>query len=750
MEKKQGGFYRWIYRELAIVAAAALAVVMAVSSIVYAVAEEKIKQSVFDKTELETRYFIRDLDRHFEEAEGIGNQIVSNLILSGIMSRKFQLTSYASIEAIKSVQQFQQAILNNVSYIKDVKIYELYNGICISNSTIETLNAETLKNLQKYSREFSRKWLDPGASCLIGTDIQNSKLLLSACGYNQKFRCIVVVEMNNDWIYRQVEEENLGRSSSVGILGFDGRKIYNEEFLDLITEKSGAAFIKGRIIRKVQGERYLVTEEKSGINDWVYVSAVPESAIMPEILQIRKIIAGIMVFFGMLMFGGMMYAARHLIEQMSGLKNLQSQLDRIDSQIGVKNNLKMLDYHIGTFTRELNRSYMLRLLQGNYSGDDWQFFTEKLNMAFSHYLCMAVDLKLDGKTHKSVLGFQERVRKRVVYGAERLLSIILKESGSEYNTYILEDIRQSRVYVLLGFQKQLVHLDAIKIKIHFYQNVLLQTLQCISVVGMGKIVDSPADICVSKEQAEQLVKNGVLLESGNQLYCAEQKIKEMSYSEYTRFRTQLKSELLKANAAEVESILRSRKEKLQEYCKSLGYFYCSRDVLDVIYEVSMVREIANREYYNRLAAYFSDMEEYFQNLDEYLDTVAEQMAAAVLLQKEEPVSEMVQQAVKVLGENYQRDISLQFVADELNVSASYLSRRFKEEMGVGFKEYLTGLKMKKAKEWMKSSEMPLKEIAVCVGYSDYKQFNTIFKKQYGISAGEYRKTLQKFDAGGAE
>ena len=107
------------------------------------------------------------------------------------------------------------------------------------------------------------------------------------------------------------------------------------------------------------------------------------------------------------------------------------------------------------------------------------------------------------------------------------------------------------------------------------------------------------------------------------------------------------------------------------------------------------------------------------------------------------LSEVVEQAVKILNDEYQNDIGLQYVAEQLNISGPYLSKRFKEEVGIGFKDYLTNLKMTRAKEWIKTTEMPLKDVAAHVGYNDYKQFNAIFKKQFGMSAGEYRKTKQK-------
>ena len=175
----------------------------------------------------------------------------------------------------------------------------------------------------------------------------------------------------------------------------------------------------------------------------------------------------------------------------------------------------------------------------------------------------------------------------------------------------------------------------------------------------------------------------------------------------------------------------------------MGYLYCCKDIINMVYGISLEKEITDDSYYRRLTKYFPDIEEYFQDFDEFIDKIAEEMSEAIQTLKTACYSAVIKRALNIIKEEYQKNLSLQEVADTLKISEPYLSKTFKEEVGVSFKEYLTDMKMRKAKELMDHSDMTLKEIASCVGYNDYKQFNVIFKKQFGMTAGEYRKAFSK-------
>ena len=97
------------------------------------------------------------------------------------------------------------------------------------------------------------------------------------------------------------------------------------------------------------------------------------------------------------------------------------------------------------------------------------------------------------------------------------------------------------------------------------------------------------------------------------------------------------------------------------------------------------------------------------------------------------------QAKEYIKANYSRQITLEDVARDINVSPQYLSKLFKDETGENFIDYLTGIRIKNAKNMLESSDMSIKEISYSIGYSDPNYFSRIFKKIIGMTPTEYKE-----------
>lgn len=102
-------------------------------------------------------------------------------------------------------------------------------------------------------------------------------------------------------------------------------------------------------------------------------------------------------------------------------------------------------------------------------------------------------------------------------------------------------------------------------------------------------------------------------------------------------------------------------------------------------------------------------------------------------------SNLLSVAKEYINENYaSEDISLNSVAHKVNVSTSHFSTIFSQETGQNFIEYLTEVRMQKAKELLRCSSMKSSEVGYSVGYKDPHYFSFLFKKTQGFTPKEYR------------
>lgn len=102
------------------------------------------------------------------------------------------------------------------------------------------------------------------------------------------------------------------------------------------------------------------------------------------------------------------------------------------------------------------------------------------------------------------------------------------------------------------------------------------------------------------------------------------------------------------------------------------------------------------------------------------------------------VRRAIEQAMRYIEERYMEDISLESCADHTGTSPFLLSRSFKRVTGINFIDYLTGLRIGKAKELLRDTDMKMNEVAESVGYRQ-SYFNRIFKKQEGITPTRFRE-----------
>lgn len=115
-----------------------------------------------------------------------------------------------------------------------------------------------------------------------------------------------------------------------------------------------------------------------------------------------------------------------------------------------------------------------------------------------------------------------------------------------------------------------------------------------------------------------------------------------------------------------------------------------------------------------------------QRLAQELDTRA--------VKERNPITDII----KYIDQNYPSDLSLQEVAGKFYVSREYVSRKFKQEYGINFTDYIGSVRIEKAKLLLQNPHLKLSQISEMVGFHDVKYFSKVFKKQVGVTPKDYR------------
>ncbi|MDF0725955.1 AraC family transcriptional regulator [Cytobacillus sp. S13-E01] len=152
-----------------------------------------------------------------------------------------------------------------------------------------------------------------------------------------------------------------------------------------------------------------------------------------------------------------------------------------------------------------------------------------------------------------------------------------------------------------------------------------------------------------------------------------------------------------------------------------GYFKL-KDIENVINEIDRIADLKELQF--------------------YLEEIVSDLILSIKEQKQGQHNRMIEQVKVYLNENYMDyGISLDQTADYIGVSSFYLSRSFKKQEGISFKEYLTKIRMDKAIYYLEQKKKNIQEVALEVGFVDPNYFSKAFRKFYGVSPREYTQKL---------
>lgn len=129
-------------------------------------------------------------------------------------------------------------------------------------------------------------------------------------------------------------------------------------------------------------------------------------------------------------------------------------------------------------------------------------------------------------------------------------------------------------------------------------------------------------------------------------------------------------------------------------------------------------------------------EEFGNSIDNLKISLYEKRISDEPEQSEEHVINVI---TRYLQKHLSEEMSLSVLADEFHLNPQYISRLFKNEIGVNFLTYLTNIRMEKAKKLLLSTALSITDVAERAGYTDYRVFTKVFKKTEGVTPSQYRR-----------
>lgn len=294
-----------------------------------------------------------------------------------------------------------------------------------------------------------------------------------------------------------------------------------------------------------------------------------------------------------------------------------------------------------------------------------------------------------------------------------------------YASIYSEKIRQERCFEVLS-RISVCTQKYLNIKSSFYQ---------------GSVVGNIADIKKSYLIAEEKYRNRYYKDLEKQEVAAEKPFDVLAIFDSEKERSLLA--YIRSNNR--EAAMKIVQEVFEELCRWSPSLTESQivfiDLLGVLNRSCKERCIDINQVYGDKKTPQQKFNEFTSITDakEWFLTLYERVLQMGGLKPQLPTSDYVSEAISFIHRHYAENISQTMLAEQIGISPVYLSKLFKENLEIGFMEYLNQYRLEKAKLLLKQNNFSNKMVARLCGFNDDAYFSKVFKKAEGMTPKEYRK-----------
>lgn len=194
--------------------------------------------------------------------------------------------------------------------------------------------------------------------------------------------------------------------------------------------------------------------------------------------------------------------------------------------------------------------------------------------------------------------------------------------------------------------------------------------------------------------------------------------------EYMGFALQINYNFLKKCFSEIDNYYFKQPNKKTE-----------RKLIKIIYDI--INEYSSQKDYKNVKIYSLIYELIYIMIDKLL--VKREGTVKIRNSKD---NQKILNITNFIDKHYNDNISITQIAEHFKWSYGYLSKYFKEHVGITIKEYIDNVRITHAKRDLIFTDQTITDIAYLHGFSNLQSFTTVFKKKYNMNPSEYKKKMR--------
>lgn len=537
----------------------------------------------------------------------------------------------------------------------------------------------------------------------------------------------------------------------------------SDSFVEALREKiNGMKSEKGSFFFDWKGSTYTVSYGSlSRISDeWLYVSASPINSIIAPVMFISKLVITVSLI-ALLLAALLSWLASHRIySPVKRLANLLGGYSGGAAWTGKEDEFALIEQqyqHLHKERLELNsklaeqlphvkESFLHQLLQGHlyaYSEEDLQHRMEKFKWEVQGRHFAVLFIQLNG-----IANMDEKFRNGdeglVTFAAVNMMKELASKHFEQSDTLNFHDLTAGIMLFIPEGASYKQAVEAFSEELTTSVNRILRMRVTLAVSRQTAYI---SDLPNEFERVKQAVSYRNC-DNANQIIDMEQGVLGGEAWAEPQYPFNLERELIQA-------LRTGKEEEASELLSSfVGALSCTGakeidvqqgmlHLLGNIQHVIMVSGVNPNRLFKGVNLYeqLSQIREPKRMLAWFGDKVLAPYQKELSCRAGSEVKRLIEAAMIYMQQHYRQDISLDNCAEHIGTNPFYLSKSFKVVTGKNFIDYLTELRIEKAKELLRESELKINDVAEQVGYQ-HSYFNRIFKKLEGMTPTSYREQSQ--------
>lgn len=523
-------------------------------------------------------------------------------------------------------------------------------------------------------------------------------------------------------------------------------EIIGEISSDQVNEKK----IDKNRVNSIEYKDYYAYNISSGLLDWEYIYVTPKDMFKPIISKLIK--ESILIYLVMLIVGTIIsiLLAKKVYKPIGNAVKVLTDLE--DYSIDEKDELNYITntaYFIQKANEQLEKTiqnnklilknkFLYDLLHGIVSREDTANKIKHYDLDI-----LQSDFVLGIIEYTNFRHMEQIFSKEIILGIKSQILDVLKEGISqEFNNEVID--LGSNGYVIIIKSNELTQIKRTLKKI-------LSDIQVKFELNMVAAISNPIKSVYSIEQAFDEVNKNLEYQFvfQKQMVISTDDVKSIVNENYfypLEEERSLINYTIYGNRKEAMGILQRILEENFENRK-LSKEIVSQFLFVVVATINRIMQQMNRQ----IDELFEDGSmtyvylRFYENHNELKEKIVdlfETIMNKTLEEKNKMEGSIAGKMLEFIHINYNKDISLEDIAEAFNLTTNYMGVLFKESTAHNFKDYLNMYRVEKAKELLKSKKgIKIKEVAELVGCNNVNTFIRIFKKYEGISPGKYSKQV---------